>query len=87
MAGKRVLMTHTGLDKAALIMSISGILSENSGVITMDHVAEIRRRYFINNENISEIAKSLKLSRPTVRMQKRHFVYLARMRWKLMHCT
>jgi hypothetical protein len=48
-------------------MSISGILSENSGVITMDHVAEIRRRYFISNENISEIAKSLKLSRPTVR--------------------
>jgi transposase len=33
----------------------------------MDHVAEIRRRYFISNENISEIAKSLKLSRPTVR--------------------
>jgi DNA-binding transcriptional ArsR family regulator len=48
-------------------MSISGILSENPGVITMDHVAEIRRRYFISNENISEIAKSLKLSHPTVR--------------------
>ncbi len=33
----------------------------------MDQIAEIRRRYFISNENISEIAKSLKLSRPTVR--------------------
>jgi transposase len=33
----------------------------------MDHIAEIRRRHFISGENISEIAKSLNLSRPTVR--------------------
>ncbi|MBA2483647.1 MAG: hypothetical protein H0V39_04345 [Nitrosomonas sp.] len=33
----------------------------------MDHIAEIRRRYFISNESISKIAESLKLSRPTVR--------------------
>lgn len=33
----------------------------------MDQIAKIRRRHFISNENISEIAKSLKLSRPTVR--------------------
>jgi hypothetical protein len=33
----------------------------------MDHIAEIRRRHFISGESISSIAKSLKLSRPTVR--------------------
>ncbi|MEQ1740482.1 MAG: hypothetical protein ABL884_11310 [Methyloglobulus sp.] len=33
----------------------------------MDHIAEIRRRHFIRGETISEIAKSLNLSRPTVR--------------------
>lgn len=33
----------------------------------MDHIAEIRRRHFISGENISELAKNLKLSRPTVR--------------------
>ncbi len=32
----------------------------------MDHIAEIRRRYFISNESISKIAESFKLSRPTV---------------------
>ncbi len=48
-------------------MRKSGILSENPGVIEMDHIAEIRRRYFISKESISKIAESLKLSRPTVR--------------------
>jgi transposase len=33
----------------------------------MDQIAEIRRRHFISGETISDIAKSLKLSRPTVR--------------------
>lgn len=33
----------------------------------MDHIAEIKRRYFISKESISKIADSLKLSRPTVR--------------------
>jgi transposase len=48
-------------------MRKSDILSENPGVIEMDRIAEIRRRYFISNESISKIAESLKLSRPTVR--------------------
>ncbi len=36
-------------------------------MLSMDHIAEIRRRHFISGESISSIAKSLKLSRPTVR--------------------
>jgi len=36
-------------------------------VLTMDHIAEIRRRHFISGESISAIAQSLNLSRPTVR--------------------
>lgn len=36
-------------------------------MLSMDHIAEIRRRHFISGENISEIARSLNLSRPTVR--------------------
>jgi len=33
----------------------------------MDQIAEIRRRYFVNKETISAIARALNLSRPTVR--------------------
>ena len=33
----------------------------------MDIIAEIRRRHFVSKENISSIARSLGLSRPTVR--------------------
>ena len=33
----------------------------------MDIIAEIRRRHFVNGESISSIARSLKLSRPTVK--------------------
>ncbi|WP_171013577.1 hypothetical protein [Chitinivorax sp. B] len=33
----------------------------------MDIIAEIRRRYFVGHESISAIARSLSLSRPTVR--------------------
>jgi hypothetical protein len=33
----------------------------------MDHMAEIRRRPFISGESINEMAKNLKLSRPSVR--------------------
>ena len=36
-------------------------------MLSMDHIAEIRRRHFISGETISEIARSLNLSRPTVR--------------------
>jgi predicted transcriptional regulator len=33
----------------------------------MDIIAEIRRRHFVSKESISSIARSLKLSRTTVR--------------------
>ena len=33
----------------------------------MDIIAEIRRRHLVSGESISSIARSLKLSRPTVR--------------------
>jgi len=33
----------------------------------MDIIAEIRRRHFVSGELISSIARSLKISRPTVR--------------------
>lgn len=33
----------------------------------MDIIAEVRRRYFVSGEAISSIARSLKISRPTVR--------------------
>jgi predicted DNA-binding protein YlxM (UPF0122 family) len=36
-------------------------------MLFMDFIAEIRRRHFISDENISSIAKSLNLSRTTVR--------------------
>ena len=36
-------------------------------MLTMDIVAEIRRRHLVSHESISSIARNLKLSRPTVR--------------------
>ena len=33
----------------------------------MEFIAEIRRRYLVNGESVSSIARSLQLSRPTVR--------------------
>jgi len=36
-------------------------------MLPMEFIAEIRRRHFISGESISSIARSLKLSRPTVR--------------------
>lgn len=36
-------------------------------MLSMDFIAEIRRRHFISGESISSIALSLKLSRTTVR--------------------
>lgn len=36
-------------------------------MLSMDIIAEIRRRHFISGESISSIARSLQLSRPTVR--------------------
>jgi len=39
----------------------------NLGMLFMDFIAEIRRRHFVSNEDISSIARSLNLSRTTVR--------------------
>ena len=36
-------------------------------MLTMDLIAEIRRRHLVSGESITSIARSLKLSRPTVR--------------------
>ena len=36
-------------------------------MLSMDIIAEIRRRHLISHESISAIARDLKLSRPTVR--------------------
>jgi DNA-binding transcriptional ArsR family regulator len=36
-------------------------------VLSMEFIAEIRRRHFVSGESISSIARSLKLSRPTIR--------------------
>ena len=36
-------------------------------MLPMEFIAEIRRRHFVSGESISSIARSLKLSRPTVR--------------------
>ena len=42
-------------------------MSEKPWVLFMDFIAEIRRRHFASGEDISSIARSLKLSRTTVR--------------------
>ena len=36
-------------------------------MLGMESIAEIRRRHFVGGESISSIARSLHLSRPTVR--------------------
>ena len=36
-------------------------------MLGMEFIAEIRRRYLVNGESVSSIARSLQLSRPTVR--------------------
>jgi transposase len=46
---------------------MSGFLPENPGVIKMDMIAEIRRLHFVENETVSALAKTFKLSRPTIR--------------------
>ena len=42
-------------------------MSENSGVLEMDIITEVRRRHLVSGESISSIARSLKISRSTVR--------------------
>jgi transposase len=46
---------------------MSGFMPENPGVLIMDVIAEIRRRHFIEKETITSLAKTFKLSRPTIR--------------------
>ena len=46
---------------------MSGFLPENSGVLVMDVIAEIRRRYHVDNETITSLASTFNLSRPTIR--------------------
>src|ERR1700688_4186914 len=48
-------------------MRSSGVFAGESGVLFMDMIAEIQRRHLVSKESISSIARSLKLSRPTVR--------------------
>jgi len=48
----------------------SDILSEHPAVLKMDIIAEVRRRHLVSGESISSIARSLIISRPTVR---KHF--------------
>jgi hypothetical protein len=45
----------------------SGAFPGESGVLSMQVIAEIRRRHLVSKERISSIARDLKLSRPTVR--------------------
>lgn len=49
------------------IVQSSGFLPELPWVLSMEFIAEIRRRHFVSGESISSIARSLKLSRPTIR--------------------
>jgi transposase len=46
---------------------MTGFLPENSGVLVMDVIAEIRRRYHVDKETITSLASSFNLSRPTIR--------------------
>ena len=46
---------------------MSGFLPENPGVIKLDMIAEIRRLHFVENGTVSALAKTFKLSRPTIR--------------------
>jgi len=48
-------------------MSLSGAFAGGSGVFYMDMIYEIRRRYKVQKQSISEIAREMGLSRPTVR--------------------
>ena len=45
---------------------MSGFLPENPGVLEMNVIAEIRRRFHVDNETISSLASTFNLSRPTI---------------------
>jgi hypothetical protein len=46
---------------------MTGFLPENPGVLVMDVIAEIRRRFHVDNETVTSLADAFKLSRPTIR--------------------
>jgi len=46
---------------------MSGFLPENPGVLAMDVIAEIRRRFHVDHETITSLASTFNLSRPTIR--------------------
>jgi hypothetical protein len=46
---------------------MSSFLLENPGVLAMNVIAEIRRRYHIDKETITSLSKAFNISRPTIR--------------------
>jgi transposase len=46
---------------------MSGFLPENTGVLEMNVITEIRRRFHVDNETITSLANTFNLSRPTIR--------------------
>ena len=46
---------------------MTGFLPENPGVLVMDIIAEIRRRFHVDNETVTSLAAAFNLSRPTIR--------------------
>ena len=57
---------------------MSGFLPENPGVLVMDVIAEIRRRFFVDNETVTSLAADFNLSRPTIR---KHLNTVDAVRW------
>jgi hypothetical protein len=43
---------------------MTGFLPENPGVLVMDVIAEIMRRFHVDNETVTSLAEAFKLSRP-----------------------
>jgi len=46
---------------------MSGFLPEIPGVLAMDVIAEIRRRFHVDKETLTSLASTFNLSRPTIR--------------------
>lgn len=46
---------------------MTGFLPQTPGMIKMEVIAEIRRLHFVEHVMVSDLAKRLKLSRPSIR--------------------
>lgn len=46
---------------------MTGFLPENPVVLEMDVIAEIRRRFHVENETVTSLASAFNVSRPTIR--------------------